>query len=126
MLEPVNIPLFSSFGSRFHYGSTIVVEFDPDSPWYETSLTIAASAINEGITTDYHTFHHPPDEIPEAITKLCVNIQKAVSKGRFRILDSYSVQLGEKKPSKQDGRVTVSKIEELEQGLAGWLKVGQA
>jgi KaiC/GvpD/RAD55 family RecA-like ATPase len=74
----------------------LVVEFEPDSLWYEVSLTIIAYALGKEIRTDYHTFMHPPDEIREDLTKFGLEVPKLEENDVFRILDSYTIQTGGK------------------------------
>lgn len=90
----------------FNYGTNLLVEFDPYSIWYETSLTIAAHAVKDGIKTDYHTFQRSPNEVREALRKLNVNIEELEETDVFGIIDSFTVQtgLGAPKPSEKGRR----------------------
>jgi KaiC/GvpD/RAD55 family RecA-like ATPase len=95
MTEMVNIPIFGPLASKgFRYGSLILVEYEAHSLWYETSLTIAANALKNGLATDYHTFQRPPKDVRDSITKLGVDVEKEEEAKRFRIIDSYDCQLG--------------------------------
>lgn len=76
------------------YGSSYLVEFGPDSPWFETSLTIASSALKNGSRTEYHTYMHPPHEVREAFTRLGLNVKDLEQKDHLRILDTYDVMTG--------------------------------
>ncbi len=80
------------------YGANYVVEFDPSSLWYETSLTMTAQAVKSGIRTEYHIFQHVPAEVREALTKLGLDIKKSEDEGIFRILDTYTVTTGLGRP----------------------------
>lgn len=78
----------------FGYGINLLVEFEPQSLWYETSLTIAAHALRSGMRTDYHTFQHIPNEVTGALARLGVNVKKLEEEDLLRITDSYTAQAG--------------------------------
>ena len=76
------------------YGTALLVEFDPDSLWYETSLTIAAQALRARAKTAYHTFLRSPDEIRQALSSFELNVAELESNGVLLIEDSYTPQTG--------------------------------
>ena len=86
----------------FRYGLNLVVEFEPHSLWYETSLTIAAYGLRSGLRTDYHTFQHIPSEVVEALARFGLDVQKLEEEGNLRILDTYTVTTGVGIPEKPE------------------------
>src|SRR5207245_6583164 len=80
-----------------------LVEFVPDSPWYETSLTIAASALRSGARTVYHTYMHPPPEVAESLTRLGLHVTELEQKDHLRILDTCDVMTGLAHPETPEG-----------------------
>lgn len=85
------------------YGATYLVEFGPDSPWFEASLTVAASALRNGIRTEYHTYMHPPQEVRESLTRLQLSVKDFEKKDQLRILDTYDVMTGLAHPETPEG-----------------------
>ena len=79
-------------GIRF--GASYLVEFGPDSPWYETSLTIAASALRDSAHVEYHTYVHPPQEVREGLMRHGLNPRDLEQNDHLRILDTYDVMTG--------------------------------
>jgi KaiC/GvpD/RAD55 family RecA-like ATPase len=87
----VYVPIFSDLvPGGFKHSANYLVEFESNSIWYETSLTIAAHALKAGVRTQYHTFMHIPAEVREALQKLGVNLKKLESEDTFRMIDSYT------------------------------------
>jgi KaiC/GvpD/RAD55 family RecA-like ATPase len=80
----------------FGYGISSVAEFEPHSIWYETSLTIVAHALRNGIRTDYHALMRSPDEVREDLARFGLDVAKLEEMDTFRILDTYTVQTGGK------------------------------
>ncbi|MBI3859053.1 MAG: hypothetical protein HY296_02265 [Thaumarchaeota archaeon] len=91
----VKLPLLDDVlpgGLRF--GANYLVEFEPQSLWYEASFTLCAQALREGQKTDYHTFTRPPDEVRTALSKLGIDVERLEEDDTFRIWDSFTVQTG--------------------------------
>jgi len=82
------------------YGANYLVEFDAPSLWYETSLTIAADSLKNGIRTDYHTFTHSPADVRSALARLGLDLDDLESDDTFRIWDSYTQQTQMAEPEK--------------------------
>src|ERR1700757_4110974 len=76
----------------FEYGATYLVEFDAPSLWYETSLTMTANALMNGIRTDYHTFTHPPADVRSALLRMGLELDTLEADDTFRLWDSYTQQ----------------------------------
>ena len=82
------------------YGSNYLVEFDAPSLWYETSLTMTADALMDGIRTDYHTFTHSPGDVRRGLVRLGLDLEALEANDTFRIWDSYTQQTGMGEPDK--------------------------
>lgn len=80
--------------SGLSFGAHYVVEFDTDSLWYETSLTIAADALRSGLKVDYHTFQHHPDKVREDLARLGLKLKPLEKDATFRIMDTYAAATG--------------------------------
>src|SRR5437879_11862893 len=81
--------------SGLSYGAHYAVEFDTDSLWYETSITIAANALRSGVKVDYHTFQHKPDKVREDIARLGLKLRPLGKEKTFRIMDTYAEVTGD-------------------------------
>jgi adenylate cyclase len=85
------VPLLDQLApDGFDVNGQYMVEFDADSLWYETSLTIAATALKRGMKTEYHVFQHFPTEAIDALSALGVDARKLEQDGLLSIWDSYT------------------------------------
>lgn len=106
------------------YGTPILVEFEPDSLWYETSLTIAAQALRAGMKIEYHTFQHPPDQVKRALTRLGLDVKGFEDDGRLEVVDSYTVQIGLTLPEKSYTVSRSLKVSDWSIGISQKIKAG--
>ena len=87
------------------FGANYLVEFEPQSLWYETMLTVASEALAEGVRTDLHTFSHIPKEVRDSLSRLGVNVASSEEKDLFRVIDSFTVTTGIGIPERRAGRL---------------------
>ncbi len=80
--------------AAFRFGTVVLLEYEAHSPWYETSITLAANAIKQGIRTDYHTFQHVPEDVVASLEQQGVDVANARNRSLFRLIDSYGAQTG--------------------------------
>jgi KaiC/GvpD/RAD55 family RecA-like ATPase len=91
----LTLPMFREIvPSGLSYGAHYVVEFETDSLWYETSVTVAADALRSGVKVDYHTFQHSPDKVREDLARLGLEVKRVEEDATFRILDTYAAATG--------------------------------
>jgi len=81
-------------------GSDIFVEYDPDSQWYNTSLTIAAGWIKSGGVASYNAYDHPPESVRLQLKRLGLDVEELEKEEKLRIWDWYTIQLGKKSQEK--------------------------
>ena len=87
----VKVPLLNDLApDGFFYGGHYIIEFTPDSLWYETSLTIAAMALKQGMKTEYHVFNHDPADALDSISALGVDARRLEKDGLLSIWDAYT------------------------------------
>lgn len=99
MQDEIQFPLFKAIAPHgFRFGCALLVEFAPDSPWYEVSLTLATQAVSQGVGTEYHCLINAPDKIREKMTKFGLDMQRLERDDTIRIIDDYTAQIGFRKP----------------------------
>jgi KaiC/GvpD/RAD55 family RecA-like ATPase len=81
-------------------GSSILVEYDPASQWYNTSLTIAAGWIKSGGIVSYNVYDHPPESVRLQLKRLGLDVGTLEKEEKLRIVDWYAIQLGKKSQEK--------------------------
>jgi KaiC/GvpD/RAD55 family RecA-like ATPase len=95
VIDHIDPPLLKGLvpgGIRF--GTVMLVEFSPDSLWYEYSITVAAQALRQNIGTEYHSLVHIPNEVREAISSQQVDVERLERDDALRIVDDYTAQVG--------------------------------
>lgn len=95
------IPLIDDLTtSQIPSGSNILVEFDPASPWYNASITIAAGWIRSSGMVWYNVSAQPPERIRSVTRHFGLDAAKSEEDGSLRISDWYTATLGRKSREK--------------------------
>jgi KaiC/GvpD/RAD55 family RecA-like ATPase len=93
--ENLRLPILDALVPEgLSYGALYLVEFEPQSFWYDTSLTLAAQALKRHAKTVYHTLMHLPQDVRRRIAEQGVDVEAAEDQGIFRIDDSYTPTTG--------------------------------
>jgi len=77
-------------------GSSILVEYNPASQWYNASLTIAAGWIKSGGVASYNAYDHAPESVRLQLKRLGLDVERLEKEEKLRIIDWYTIQLGKK------------------------------
>lgn len=81
-------------------GSSVLVEFDPASQWYNAALTIAADWIKQDGSLYYYDYSQAPDNIRVKLQRLGVQVEVLERQDKLRIYDWYTCQMGQKSSEK--------------------------
>lgn len=81
-------------------GSTLLVEYDPTSTWYQASLNIAAQWLKEGGTVTYNVASQPPENVRSQLAQLGLNVPELEGNDKLRVFDWYTATLGRKSEEK--------------------------
>jgi KaiC/GvpD/RAD55 family RecA-like ATPase len=81
-------------------GSTILVEYDPTSTWYQASLTITAQWLRAGGVVSYHVAAQSPESIRSQLTQMGLDVKTLEASDKLRVFDWYTATLGRKSPER--------------------------
>ena len=77
-------------------GSTLLVEYDPTSTWYQASLYITVEWLRTGGVVSYHVTAQPPENIRSQLTQMGLDVEKLEANEKLRVFDWYTATLGRK------------------------------
>lgn len=81
-------------------GSSLLVEYDPASQWYNASLTIAAGWVRSGGTVWYTGLAQPPENIRSQFKRLGLDVGAFEKEDKLLVRDGYAATLGQKSKEK--------------------------
>ena len=81
-------------------GSSLLVEYDPTSTWYQASLGIAAEWLRTGGVVSYHVTAQPPENIRSQLAQMKLDVEKLEANEKLRVFDWYTATLGRKSTEK--------------------------
>lgn len=81
-------------------GTALFVEYEPASQWYNALSTIVAGWIRTGGNAEYYLTGQPPDDLRAQLRLLGLDVELLEKEDKLKIIDSYTVQLGQKSTEK--------------------------
>lgn len=81
-------------------GASLLVEYDPTSAWYQSSLNIAAEWLREGGVVSYHVATQPPENIRSQLAQLGLDVGQLEANEKLHVFDWYTASLGRKSKEK--------------------------
>ena len=93
----VNIPLLAALlPEGVPYGNSFIIEFDPDSSYYQILESTVHDLLSAGHVVSFFDYTRFPDQVRRELTALGSDIEQLKSDGRFHLYDGYSATLGMK------------------------------
>lgn len=81
-------------------GSSLLVEYDPTSSWYQASICMAAEWLKGGGVVTYGVSTQPPDNVRTQLARLGVDVKDLEANDKLRVFDWYTATLGRKSNEK--------------------------
>ncbi len=81
-------------------GSSLLVEYDPTSAWYQASICIAAEWLKAGGVVTYGVSAQPPDNIRSQLAQRGLDVKDLEANDKLRVFDWYTATLGRKSNEK--------------------------
>jgi KaiC/GvpD/RAD55 family RecA-like ATPase len=81
-------------------GSSIFVEYDPTSMWYQVSLNITAGWLRAGGVVTYNVASQPPENLRTQLSRLGLDVPGLEADNKLRVFDWYTATLGHKSNEK--------------------------
>lgn len=95
MVEGLTIPIIDELvGGDIPFSEVILIEFDPDSSWFLTAVSMVAQMLKSGRSATFHSFSNPPDKVRGRLRRQGLDIERMETDGRFAIIDWYSASVG--------------------------------
>jgi len=82
------------------YGSSLLIEYDPDSSYYKILETMVHELLSAGHTVSFFDYTRFPDQLRQDLRSLGSDVDRLESEGRFHLYDGYSATLGIKSKEK--------------------------
>lgn len=97
----VHIPILSDLiPSGLPYGTALLIEFDPDSSYYQILESTVHDLLTAGQVVSFFDYTRFPDQVRRDLRTLGSDITTLEAEGRFRLYDGYSTTLGVKSKEK--------------------------
>ena len=81
-------------------GSSLLVEYDSASAWYQASLSMAAEWSKAGGVVTYNVTAQPPENIRTQLALLGLDVGQLEAEDKLRVFDWYTATLGRKSKEK--------------------------